>query len=252
MSFRNILLVAAIVFSSCKQSAHLVKTETTTYPLNKPGYTEVDSSILNSYSTYKHTIDSIMDRVIIVSEMSMQKKTPEGLLGNFTADAALKQVENNFHSKDFSKIDFCFLNNGGLRAALPKGDITIGNIYSLMPFENEMVLLTLNGATTLKLINFIAAKGGMHVSGLTMHIQDSKVTEAKIQGMPFDSTKSYVVATSDYLANGGDNLSFLVDAEKKIVTGLKLRDLLIQYLEEKNKKGEKLSAKIEGRIIYDK
>jgi len=121
-----------------------------------------------------------------------------------------------------------------------------------MPFENEMVLLTLNGATTLKLINFIAAKGGMPVSGLTMHIQDSKVTEAKIQGMPFDSTKSYVVATSDYLANGGDNLSFLVDAEKKIVTGLKLRDLLIQYLEEKNKKGEKLSAKIEGRIIYDK
>ncbi len=159
-----------------------------------------------------------MDRVIIVSEMSMQKKTPEGLLGNFTADAALKQVENNFHSKDFYKVDFCFLNNGGLRAALPKGDITIGNIYSLMPFENEMVLLTLNGATTLKLINFIAAKGGMPVSGLTMHIQDSKVTEAKIQGMPFDSTKSYVVATSDYLANGGDNLSFLTEAEKKIAT----------------------------------
>ena len=139
-----------------------------------------------------------------------------------------------------------------MRAALPKGDITIGNIYSLMPFENEMVLLTLNGATTLKLINFIAAKGGMPVSGLTMRVHESTVTEAKIQGMPFDSTKSYVVATSDYLANGGDNLSFLADAEKKVSTGLKLRDLLIQYLEEKNKRGEKLSAKIEGRIIYDK
>ena len=60
------------------------------------------------------------------------------------------------------------------------------------------------------------------------------------------------MATSDYLANGGDNLSFLSDAEKKISTGMKLRDLLIKYLEEKNKKGEKLSAKIEGRIIYDK
>ncbi len=252
MSFRNILLAVAIIFSSCKQSAHLVKTETTTYPLNKPGYTQVDSTILNSYSSYKHTIDSIMDRVIIVSEMSLQKKTPEGLLGNFTADAALQQVETDFHDKNFSKIDFCFLNNGGLRAALPKGDITIGNVYSLMPFENEMVLLVLNGQTTSRLINFIAAKGGMPVSGLTMRIHDSNVTEAKIQGMPFDSTKSYVVATSDYLANGGDNLSFLKDAEKKIATGMKLRDLLIKYLEEKNKKGEKLSAKIEGRIIYDK
>ena len=252
MSFRNILLAIAIIFSSCKQSAHLVKTETTTYPLNKPGYTQVDSSILNSYSSYKHIIDSIMDRVIIVSEMSMQKKTPEGLLGNFTADAALKQVENDFHDNSFSKIDFCFLNNGGLRAALPKGDITIGNIYSLMPFENEMVLLVLNGETTSKLINFIAVKGGTPVSGLTMRIHDSNVTEANIQGMPFDSTKSYVVATSDYLANGADKLSFVSDAEKKISTGMKLLDLLIKYLEEKNKKGEKLSAKIEGRIIYDK
>src|SRR5690606_26389461 len=138
---RYFILIFLVV--ACKTST-IVNKETTVYPLNKPGYTEVDSSILKLYAPYKVKIDSLMNRVIIISDMDMVKNTPEGLLGNITTDATLLQV-NAVYSEKKQPVDFCFMNNGGLRASLPKGEITVGNIYTLMPFDNEAVVLTLSG-----------------------------------------------------------------------------------------------------------
>lgn len=233
---------------ACKTSV-IVNKETTVYPLNKPGYTAVDSSILKLYAPYKVRVDSLMNRVLIISDMDMVKNTPEGLLGNITTDATLKQIKS-IYSGNNQPIDFCFMNNGGLRASLPKGEITTGNIYSLMPFDNEAVVLTLSGETTEKLLNFIAQKGGMPVSGLQMKTNDSIASDVFIKGAPFNRNKNYVVVTSDYLANGGDNLGFLSENLGVVNTGLKIRDLIIKEFEERNKRGETLKAKIEGRIIH--
>ncbi|OQB65237.1 MAG: Trifunctional nucleotide phosphoesterase protein YfkN precursor [Bacteroidetes bacterium ADurb.Bin141] len=243
---RYFILIFLVV--ACKTST-IVNKETTVYPLNKPGYTEVDSSILKLYAPYKVKIDSLMNRVIIISDMDMVKNTPEGLLGNITTDATLLQV-NAVYSEKKQPVDFCFMNNGGLRASLPKGEITVGNIYTLMPFDNEAVVLTLSGETTEKLLNFIAQKGGMPVSGLQMKTNDSIASDVFIKGAPFNRNKNYVVVTSDYLANGGDNLGFLSENLGVVNTGLKIRDLIIKEFEERNKRGETLKAKIEGRIIH--
>ncbi|MCE7955268.1 MAG: hypothetical protein DYH00_06335 [Bacteroidetes bacterium CHB6] len=243
---RYFILLFLVV--ACKTST-IVNKETTVYPLNKPGYTEVDSSILKLYAPYKVKIDSLMNRVIIISDMDMVKNTPEGLLGNITTDATLLQV-NAVYSEKKQPVDFCFMNNGGLRASLPKGEITVGNIYTLMPFDNEAVVLTLSGETTEKLLNFIAQKGGMPVSGLQMKTNDSIASDVFIKGAPFNRNKNYVVVTSDYLANGGDNLGFLSENLGVVNTGLKIRDLIIKEFEERNKRGETLKAKIEGRIIH--
>ncbi|MBS1765341.1 MAG: 5'-nucleotidase C-terminal domain-containing protein [Bacteroidetes bacterium] len=240
-----------LIFASCKTSS-VIKSETTVYPLNQPGYTQVDSSILQLYAPYKVKVDSLMNRVLIKSDMSMEKGIPEGLLGNISADATLLQVREIYGGNSNTSVDFCFLNNGGLRASLPKGDITVGNVYSLMPFENEAVLLTLSGETTEKLIDFIVQKGGMPVAGLKMQIKDSLSTNVIINGKPFDKSKTYGVVTSDYLAGGGDNLYFLNEKLKMESTGLKIRDLIIKEFEDRNKKGETLNAKIEGRITYVK
>ena len=243
---RYFILIFLVV--ACKTST-IVNKETTVYPLNKPGYTEVDSSILKLYAPYKVKIDSLMNRIIIISDMDMVKNTPEGLLGNITTDATLLQV-NAVYSEKKQPVDFCFMNNGGLRASLPKGEITVGNIYTLMPFDNEAVVLTLSGETTEKLLNFIAQKGGMPVSGLQMKTNDSIASDVFIKGAPFNRNKNYVVVTSDYLANGGDNLGFLSENLGVVNTGLKIRDLIIKEFEERNKRGETLKAKIEGRIIH--
>lgn len=69
--------------------------------------------------------------------------------------------------------DFAVFNTGGLRRPLPLGNITRGDVFELMPFENELVILTMNGEAVKKLVNFIATKGGAPVSGLRLRIQDS-------------------------------------------------------------------------------
>jgi 2',3'-cyclic-nucleotide 2'-phosphodiesterase (5'-nucleotidase family) len=241
-----------ILFASCKTTAYVSQIETTNYPLNKPGFTSVDSTVLNYYESYKRIVDSSMNKVLIVSEMSLDKKTPEGLLGNVCADIVLIETNKNYITADGKKVDFCFLNNGGLRAALPKGEITIGNIYSLMPFENEIVVLTLTGETTKKLLDFIAVKGGMPVSGITLRIKDTLAVNVFIQQKEFDISKTYKVSTSDYLANGGDNLTFLSEALTIEFPGIKLRDAIISNLIEQNTMGKTLTSKIEGRIKFEK
>lgn len=251
VSFYFSLIIFSVAFTSCNTTSRIDHTETQQYPLNKPGYTLEDSSMVNLMSPYKHVVDSAMDVFLIKSENAMERKTPEGLLGNIVADLTLEQANKIYNPVDGKKIDFCFLNNGGLRAPLPKGDITRRNIFELMPFENEMIVVTLNGPTTKKLFDFIAAKGGMPISFATLKIKDNLANAIMIGGSAFDTTKVYKVVTSDYLANGGDNLSLMNDALKKEYPGMKLRDALINGLIEKNKKGESLNAKIEGRITLE-
>ncbi len=195
---------------------------------------------------YKVQVSKIMDEVLAVSEQAMMKGYPEGLLGNFTADAVLKKAKE--YCKDSCTVDICLLNNGGLRNPLPKGNITLGNIFLLMPFDNEMVLLTINGGDVKELLDFIANKGGMPVAGMRMKIKNAMADEVMIGGKPFDITKSYTIVTSDYLANSGDNMTFFANATRKITIGKKLRDAIIEYLKDESEKGNTINVVKDGRI----
>ena len=78
-----------------------------------------------------------MNEVLTYSKINLTKKGSESLLGNFVTDLCLEQFSD--------QADICIMNNGGLRFPLPKGEVTIGDIYKLMPFENKLVVLELNG-----------------------------------------------------------------------------------------------------------
>ena len=119
-----------------------------------------------------------------------------------------------------------------------------------MPFENEMIVLELNGETTLELVTFIAEKGGMPVAGLTLEIENNKPQNITIKGKPFDKNKTYKVVTSDYLANGGDKLAMLNQRINDKLTGIKIRDAIIEYFIEQNKKGVTITSSLDGRIKY--
>ena len=240
-----------IIFSSlimaCSAPQAAQRIEGSTYKLSD-SLTATDPVIAAFIAPYKEEINNEMNKVIAVSSMTMEKNQPEGLLGNFVADLAL-YITNKYTSD--VKADFCLLNNGGLRSTLPRGDITLKRVYELMPFENELVILTLDGPTTQLLIEFIAKKGGMPVSGIKMGINDQKPVKVLINENPFNATENYNVVTSDYLANGGDNLSFLAAAKDKIYTGTKVRDAIIRYMEEQYRNGKELTAKLDNRIYHE-
>jgi len=245
------LLVFSIL-TACSPHALITKVESGVIPLDSVSVIKEDTSALRIIKPFSEKMDSEMNEVLAYSDQAIIKGTPESLLNNFVSDLLLKKANDFYQPIDKSKIDFCLLNNGGLRQALPKGAITLGKVYELMPFENNLVVLTLTGEKTKQIFDYIAKIGGEPISGFTMGIKDTLAVNITINGKPFDISRNYKVITSDYLANGGDKMKFLNDPVKREDIGVKVRDAIIIYMKEENKKRNTLKAKLDKRIYYEK
>lgn len=185
-----------------------------------------------------------MNAIVGHAEIAMDKKMPESLLGNFMADAFLAMAKEKFNTQ----VDVALMNYGGIRLTqLPAGPVTRGKIFELMPFDNLLVLQRLKGSELQVLLDLMAARGGWPVAGMKMQIKDKKAVNVTIGWQPLDPAKIYVVANSDFLANGGDDLHVLrtIPQENK---GYLMRDALFDYIEELKKRGKNIGAAIENRV----
>ncbi len=199
--------------------------------------------------TYKEKLDDEMNRVLVKSEHVMGKGTPEGLLNNYVADLVLERGNQLYQPQDGNPIDFCLLNYGGLRVPLPKGEITSSRVFELLPFENEMVVITLDGVRTNELFNYLAnATRGMPVAGIRLEIKDNEPKTILIKDQPLNINRNYKILTSDYLAEGGDNMDFFLQPLNYELLGMKVRDAIILHMEQTHEKGEKISSRLDGRI----
>jgi 2',3'-cyclic-nucleotide 2'-phosphodiesterase (5'-nucleotidase family) len=207
-------------------------------------FKDQDPTAIALISTYKITLDSQMNKIIGTCTYPMQKNRPEGLLGNWAADAVQWESSQTGHYK----WHFTVLNHGGLRTDLPAGNITLGKIYEVMPFDNELVILGLTKKELLQVVEIIIAKNGDPISG----IQISKSCDLKLSvllnGVSLDSiqdSETIWMATSDYMANGGDDYGLLQNISNRKITGILIRDALVHYIDNK----PAIEAALEGRII---
>ena len=203
---------------------------------------------------YKNSIDQEMNENLNECIVDLDVGCPEGLLGNFICDLSLFMTKK-YYETDI-KPDFCVLNNGGFRTSMNKGMITRGNIFEIMPFDNYLVILKLEPNQMEELLQYIkekssvgkSRKSGVPVSGLRMKISENKISRCMINNSAFNSDQTYYVLTTDYLAKGGEDMSFFKEAVQYINTGVLLRDAIINYISEINKSGIKVEAKYDGRI----
>jgi len=195
---------------------------------------------------YKIRLDQVVNRPIGTSAMYMESKAPESLLSNFLADQLwLKAAE--FCPEG---VDLSIINLGGIRAPMPAGPLTVGDIYRIMPFENEMVVLELKAVDLLAILTKIAGDGGEGVSNIRMEVQDGKIASLFIGGKPFDETRTYWVATMDYLADGNSGMTPFKNAVKRTDTHLKMRDAYISQIEKLTAQGKVVTSQLDGRIRY--
>nr|WP_321355510.1 5'-nucleotidase [uncultured Draconibacterium sp.] len=244
-----LLLITCLLFTfSCKTQFVQKSYEIENVSVSEEVGT-MDSTIVKLYTPYKNILEKDMNRVLAVSENELVKDKPESLLTNFLADLLLEQgaVVANDQQLDLTPA-VSFFNYGGIRSALPKGEITVGNIFELMPFENEMVLLELKGDKMQAFLDYIADHGGGSVGGVEMVISGDKATDVKIGGKKIDRNKSYWLVTNDYVAAGGDGLEMLAENKQFINSGEKIRDAIIEYLEELADKNQHVDPKLDGRI----
>lgn len=237
------LLAGSALLFSCNRHFSVSGNQYKEYVIDQQ--TSVDSSLIKYYLPYKKQVEAEMSRVIGRSEVALTKPSdPETLMGDFFSDAILTEG-----LKKDAGIQFTLATKGGLRTTFPKGDITVSHAFELMPFENELVVLTLTGANTQKVIDFIARSEGQPTAGIRMKIKDKKAYDVFVGGKPFDINQHYKLLTYDYLANGGDNLDCLSNPVESKVIDKKVRDALIDYISDLTRAGKTINTKLDGRII---
>ncbi len=246
-----LILLFPFLAAACSQTGKITKIETSQYAFRDTLNASVDSILERVIQPYRDGMAGQMNEVIALSEVALTKGQPESLLGNLFSDVCFSMANENYYASSYTKADFAFFNSGGLRAQLPKGNITRGNVYELMPFENELVVLSLTGSQVKRIINYIASKDGVPVSHLQFKIRNLQPIDISIDGVAFDSTKNYKAITSDYLANGGDQYFFLSEAKKETLN-LKIRDALIQYFQHQTRQGNTITANLDQRISHVK
>ena len=239
----TILLSFILLFAACKTNTFIADVEENSIQMESS--MEADAAIEQLIEPYKTKLDAKMNIKIGEIAQSLPKGRPESLLGNWVCDALHVQCEQYFEQK----IDFTYTNHGGLRIpALNKGDVTIGKIFELMPFDNMMVVVELDYESLMKMINHFATKGGEPISHhFKMVIEDGKPTNVTINGKPIDKNRAYKMATTDYIANGGDRLSFLKDRPTAHLEKF-FRDAVIEYIKAETAKGNVMDAKLDGRV----
>lgn len=237
--------------TSCKSSLVIqnVKTENIS---NAEDLTRIDSSLIRLVEPYRNKLTEEMGEVIAISTVELVKGRPESRLTNYLGDLLLEEgrrYAKNSPSKPAPVM--AYLNYGGLRTALPQGNITVGKIYELMPFENEMVLLKLKGVDVYAFAEKIADQGGDCVAGIKIGIRDRRVSHLEINGKPLDQNGEYWMVTNDYVANGGDDMQMLTNRLEYISTGIKLRDCMISYMKREYRSGKKITPNPDGRIYME-
>ncbi len=230
--------------SSCKPY-QVVDSSSTKFSL-KADY-PIDSTMWKFLIPFRDSLNKTMQVVIGNSDTILVKAQPEGTLGNFVADALLLQSRKELNTQ----IDFSIVNSGGIRiSSLPAGKITMGNIFELMPFDNGIAVIECSGKVVKQFINKAAAKGGWPVSGMQYMIYKGSAEQIYINEKKLDTTATYHFVCSDYIANGGDDCFFLL-TQKKIVSDLLFRNVLIHYIQSLTADGKTISSKIEHRIINE-
>ena len=247
----NLLLITLLVISNSCSVYHLQSVSTKNLT-NNQDLVSSDNQIITLYTPFKDSIDKEMQKVIAISETELVKGKPESYLTNFISDLLLEEGKRISAEKKWNFIpDVSYQNYGGLRVPLPKGEITIGNIYELMPFENEIVFLNLTGIQMTVFLDQIAAKGGDSVSGVKFGIKGGKAVHVLINGAPPDPEKTYWLVTNDYVAEGGDEQSVLTQRLQFEGSGEKIRDVIIKNLEKKMAGGIRISPVLDGRIYNE-
>jgi 2',3'-cyclic-nucleotide 2'-phosphodiesterase (5'-nucleotidase family) len=246
MKARIIYLFLSVLFFAGCTKTYLKQKEDFTHSSLKENSESINAKV--TIAEYKVKVNAETEKIIATSTEALLKDGEESTLGNFVCDALNHSSKQEFKN---TSIDLVIINRGGLRVNLPKGDIKVINIFELMPFENELVLVKISGEKLLEGLETIIEKKHFF-SGLRIKAENNKLLEATINNEKIEKTKNYTVLTSDYLANGGDNFMFLKDPIELQKSNLKIRDGIINYCVFLTENKKQIIPYKDGRFQFSK
>jgi len=194
-----------------------------------------DQEIAAIIAEYKAQLDVSLSKVIGKTEVFLEGTRRSVRSGRETNLGRLIAYEMAVNSRS----DVAILNGGAIRASIKQGDITLNDVYTVLPFPDAVVKMNLSGEDIIAVLQRGAelepgSGGKLQTFGLTYRIEGGKVKIDGIRGQLFDPGKNYSVATNDFLAAGGDGYLVFKEKGKDLYnSGPVISDLLINFVSEK-------------------
>lgn len=141
--------------------------------------------------------------------------------------------------------DLGLVNSGSIRAGMEKGKVTLNDIYKILPFDDTVVKLQINGADLEAVLQTSAqlpdgSGGKLQSYGIVTRRVGDSIELLKVKGRPFEASENYSIAVGEFLASGGDGYEILrYKGKNKLDSGLVIRDLLVHFVETKQTVTEK-------------
>lgn len=194
-------------------------------PVNES--TALDPTVNDIVQEYAEKIGPILNRVAGRVQEVVKKSPTEGCydtpLGNLTCDVM----------RETTGAEVAFYNRFGVRTDMAAGELTVGGIHKLFPFNDPIVLITVSGQDLARIVlqGTIGGEGPLSASGLTATVHsDGTLSNVLIHGEPLQEERQYTVATTKFLSTGGDGMTEFSRHEVQVVSDYP-RVLLERYLE---------------------
>lgn len=233
MSLKNLFLLLLLCGISSCNTGDYKPSEISGERIPVREETAGDTAIENFVRPYSENIEKTLDSVLAYNPFDLNKSEGElnTAIGNLLADIIREQTNPVFKVRTGKEIDMVLLNHGGIRASIGPGPVNARTAYQVMPFENQIVIAELTGEKVAEMLKYLESNRTAHpLSGIKIEVNDNyEVTSATIRGEPVDPEKTYFVATSDYLVQGGDNMNFFRDPVNLYGADYKIRNAIIDY-----------------------
>ncbi len=208
-----------------------------------------DDGLKAFIADYDARLRQEMSKVVCTATMDFpvdQVRLRENALANLVADALRAQVG----------ADIGFFNGGNFRAPLEKGEVTAGDLYAVLPFDNFLVKVKLKGSKVREVLTYGAEQygdGGFpQLSGLRARYVDGQLVEAKVgttaaTAVPLRDDAEYTVVMTDFLAIGGDGFPLSENPYGPGYTGLEQRATFSLWASQ----ARELTAATDGRVVFE-
>lgn len=215
-----------------------------------------DKKIMEFLQPYRHTVDSINKRVIAYNTIDMlntKQYASSVPLSNFAADVVAEYANLVADSLNLShRVDLAIVNSGGIRKPMPKGEVTEGEVLSMFPFSNYVVIVEMDGKQLIRLLEQAALQKGQAVSREVLMGLDAggkSVKSILLDGQPINPDATYYVATLDYLYGGGDYLSEFPAGKEVWSDSLELCAPMMRQIVARGKAGLPVNPDTRPRIV---
>jgi len=190
---------------------------------------------------YRDSLEKSMGKKVATVRDTLRFGKPESALNNIVADALRFQAASKL--RQFVHVGI--IGEESFNLYFVPGIITRGDVYEFIPYDNDLVVLTMDGHKLMELIKQVAKLGGAPISGVRFRIDnEGNPNSVLVNAEVVDLNAEYLVATTSWAANGGDKFPALWNVSNRIDLDLSIQEVYVNHFSNLIE----LTASTDGRI----